>query len=656
MQTQLYDGTGRPVTLTRELGRGGEGSVWEIGQSPTSVAKIYHEPAEWEKVEKLKIMARLATPAILRVAAWPTGTVHKSPNGPLVGFLQPKVSSHVEIHQLYGPAQRKQQFPRADWSFLVHVAMNCAAAFETVHEGGHIIGDVNQSGVLVSHAGTVHLIDCDSFQIHNGPQLFPCEVGVPQYTPPELQGQNFQFVERTWQHDCFGLAILIFHLLFMGRHPFAGRFEGSDDMPIEKAISEGRFAFGRMAPFYQMTPPPHSLELSSLPEPVEEMFERAFALPDGKAARPNAAEWRVALAGVKRSLKPCMIDKGHFYPARLASCPWCAIVRAGGPNFFISVQLSLEGGRVDLPPMDVVGLWHRIETIASPAWQRPTYPPSPQPPEPLPLAENLLDTALFLRAVRVITILSILCAIIGFFTMPLLGWIGVGLTAVFGAWWAILLNMPDFRHERMLRLEEAKLNRLHFKREQAAWDETCNAAKKRFDETREGLRQVRDEALGIRAQFEAEKRELEKTAREAQLHDFLAAHPIPRNNPALVDVGRFATLLSYGVETAADVNEPRLKTVPGLPGDVSARLAAWRDGIEKTFVFDPKQALTPSRLQALVLKFRQMQQTCEARLAGGAEELILIRDTADRELTLTKERIQRLAGEVRQADADAAVL
>ena len=37
-------------------------------------------------------------------------------------------------------------------------------------------------------------------------------------------------------HDRFGLALVVFHLLFMGRHPFAGRYQHADDMPIEQAI------------------------------------------------------------------------------------------------------------------------------------------------------------------------------------------------------------------------------------------------------------------------------------------------------------------------------------------------------------------------------------------------------------------------------------
>ena len=43
-------------------------------------------------------------------------------------------------------------------------------------------------------------------------------------------------------HDAFGLAVLIFQILFMGRHPYSGHFLGSGEMPIERAIREHRFA------------------------------------------------------------------------------------------------------------------------------------------------------------------------------------------------------------------------------------------------------------------------------------------------------------------------------------------------------------------------------------------------------------------------------
>jgi hypothetical protein len=50
--------------------------------------------------------------------------------------------------------------------------------------------------------------------IANG-KRFACEVGVETFTPPELQGKNLREVVRTANHDNFGLAIMVFLLLFI---------------------------------------------------------------------------------------------------------------------------------------------------------------------------------------------------------------------------------------------------------------------------------------------------------------------------------------------------------------------------------------------------------------------------------------------------------
>ena len=93
--------------------------------------------------------------------------------------------------------------------------MNVARSIASVHATGCVIGDINSQGVLVSDAATVSLIDSDSFQVAEALRTFLCEVGVPEFTPPELQGKNFDHVKRTSNHDAFGLAVLIFQLLFM---------------------------------------------------------------------------------------------------------------------------------------------------------------------------------------------------------------------------------------------------------------------------------------------------------------------------------------------------------------------------------------------------------------------------------------------------------
>src|SRR6185437_14078277 len=101
------------------------------------------------------------------------------------------------------------------------------------------------------------------------------------------QGQRFDRVQRRPIHDNFGLAVLIFQLLFLGKHPFAGRYSGSGDMPLERAIGEFRFAYSS-AP-NGMQPPPGAPLLSDFPDEIASYFERAFGRA-GIAARPSATD------------------------------------------------------------------------------------------------------------------------------------------------------------------------------------------------------------------------------------------------------------------------------------------------------------------------------------------------------------------------------
>ncbi len=113
-----------------------------------------------------------------------------------------------------------------------------------VHHSGCVVGDVNHSGILVSGDATVALIDADSFQLQTNGKTYPCLVGVPDFTPPELQGRSLNGVTRTTAHDHFGLAVAIFQLLFMGRHPYAGRYNGAD-LTLDQFIARNLFAYSR---------------------------------------------------------------------------------------------------------------------------------------------------------------------------------------------------------------------------------------------------------------------------------------------------------------------------------------------------------------------------------------------------------------------------
>ncbi|MBE7157787.1 MAG: protein kinase, partial [Rhodospirillales bacterium] len=262
---QWVDEDGKRVSLGERVGpRGGEGEIFRVQGEPAFVAKIYHQPGDASKAEKLRRLRQLANPALAKVAAWPARCLFVADgSGRLAGFIMP-LGQGRRVERLYNPRDRRQDFPRAGWDFLLHVARNCAAAFETLHEHKVIMADVNEGNVLVTDDGLVRLIDCDSYQVDrpNGVAM-TCDVGVPLWTPPELQGRSLQGVVRTVDHDRFGLAVLIFHLLFMGRHPYAGvpLSKQPEDLPIDAAIKRGQFAFGASHPALVLRPPPHTLNL-----------------------------------------------------------------------------------------------------------------------------------------------------------------------------------------------------------------------------------------------------------------------------------------------------------------------------------------------------------------------------------------------------------
>lgn len=234
MSKVIYDSRGQRLPLGSSLGKGGEGSVFDVCDNRGLVAKVYHKPVSREGVVKLTNMVRLRTDRLLSLAAWPVDLVYEKP-GVVIGLLMPKATGKA-IHTLYGPKSRLAEFPTADWRFLIHTAGNIARAFGVIHEHGHVIGDVNHGNLLVSDRATVRLIDCDSFQIKADGNHFLCEVGIETHTPPELQGKRFRDFTRTANHDHFGLAVLIFQLLFMGRHPFSGTHLGAGEMPISKRL------------------------------------------------------------------------------------------------------------------------------------------------------------------------------------------------------------------------------------------------------------------------------------------------------------------------------------------------------------------------------------------------------------------------------------
>ncbi|MGI9176912.1 MAG: hypothetical protein ACR2IT_03540, partial [Pirellulales bacterium] len=110
---RLLTGRGVMIDLGRELGKGGEGAVYELPATPRAVAKLYHESLTAGKQDKLRLMAQAATRDLLSYTSWPVETLHRTAHGPVVGFLMPRVTDRFPIHEVYGPSHRRRHFPGA---------------------------------------------------------------------------------------------------------------------------------------------------------------------------------------------------------------------------------------------------------------------------------------------------------------------------------------------------------------------------------------------------------------------------------------------------------------------------------------------------------------------------------------------------------------
>jgi DNA-binding helix-hairpin-helix protein with protein kinase domain len=246
----------------------------------------------------------------------------------------------VPMFRLYNPRDRLQTWPGFTWDYLLRTAANLAGTVRALHGAGYVVGDLNESNVLVTNTALTTLVDCDSMQAPSGTgRVYRCLVGKAEYTPPELQGRDFGSVDRSPSHDAFGLGVLVCLLLMEGVHPFQGIWRGGGTPPVvAQHIRDGNFALtagGRLAP------PPYALPVETLPPVVQALVRRCFL--DGHrrpAARPSAAEWQRALAEAQRRLTRCPTNRCHVFSRHLAACPWCERVRRGLPDPFPPVATA----------------------------------------------------------------------------------------------------------------------------------------------------------------------------------------------------------------------------------------------------------------------------------------------------------------------------
>jgi DNA-binding helix-hairpin-helix protein with protein kinase domain len=335
--------TGNTVRLVKEIASSGEGKIYTTTE-PGLIAKIYHKVTP-DKVNKLQIMVG-NPPSDPTIAsghisiAWPKCLIKNSSNlhQGYVGFLMPEICDAKTLINVYNPKLRAKNAPGVDWYYLHSIAQNIAYIVQVVHAKGYVIGDIKPENLLVNSRGCVSIIDTDSFQIVDprSRKIYRCPVGSPEYTPHEMFHVDFTKRDRSELQDRFGLAIIIWLLLF-GQHPFTGKWIGSGDpLNIDELIRQG---YWQHAPNSKIRISPHSIPLNIVDSNIQDRFHECFV--DGHKnpyLRPSAADWVKTLESAIKNLQTCSVEASHRYVSTYGRCYWCERKSKLGRDLFPFIQ------------------------------------------------------------------------------------------------------------------------------------------------------------------------------------------------------------------------------------------------------------------------------------------------------------------------------
>ena len=571
---------GRVWSLRHRIGKGGEGAVFAIGDDSQYAVKVYTTTDLAVKEQKITAMVRAQLASRAPLVAFPL-SIARSRSGGFIGFVMKLVAEHKPLHDIYSPGSRKQHFPQADYRFLVRTAANFARAVASVHNANCVIGDINHSGVLVSPKATVALIDADSFQISESGRNYLCRVGVPEYTPPELQGQSLANVTRTATHDAFGLAVVIFQLLFMGRHPFVGTVRKGDIPPLHENIQHFRYVYTDLRDV-GMDQPPGTPSLVDFAPDIAKLFDAAFSQQSGQS-RPSALDWLEKLVALEEGLEQCSASPLHFAPRDALECAWCDMEHQLGTVLFLPFIPNAELRTGDFDPgaggFNIELVWSRIEAISR-SIPVPTTP-SLAPLSPAPSARALETNK---PAPKTGAYLTLAAAIAGLFIAPpaFIIWLILGYMAFSSIREGGTKRIDTGPFERAYQEASDRFDKAVTEWHQRLGYTSFKTMGEELATARNTFRGLVDEERRLRQAYQSERR-------QRQLEAYLDRFDIQHDSIKRIGPAKQATLTSYGITTAADVSLKKLLAVPGFGEVNSSGLIEWRNKLERGFAYHAEE-------------------------------------------------------------------
>lgn len=293
MALSIQNASGDSVQLTETaFAQGGEAAVHAVPRFPGVVVKLYH-PQVLDKRqhvlrEKIDAMVSDATLDGFKQhdkLCWPRFSVFDQ-NRQWRGYAMKKANG-VPMTRLAHAMAYREHFPGLDRPALACYLLSLLHTLDELRRAGVSLGDYNPANFLCDvGSNTVTLIDSDSWQVRTAHKTYPCPVAAPDMLAPELLGKDLGQLQRTEQSERFSLAILLFKVLMLGRHPFDVVGGESPVANIRRAYFPYGVGGGGIpkGPWFNIW--------SHLPYKLKEQFVRTFK--EGShdpAARTSITEW-----------------------------------------------------------------------------------------------------------------------------------------------------------------------------------------------------------------------------------------------------------------------------------------------------------------------------------------------------------------------------
>jgi DNA-binding helix-hairpin-helix protein with protein kinase domain len=594
------------LNLRKKIGKGGEGTIYSLDNRTDEVVKIYHVELRESRRKKIEVMVSKQIAKNTSLIAFPKEIV-KDHQGNFLGFSMKLVKGFRPIHELYNPKSRQQHFPKIDYRFIINTALNVVRAIGTVHQNNCIIGDLNHSGILVSNNSTVAIIDADSFQIKDKGITYPCVVGVPEFTPPELQGKNLKSVTRLEHHDYFGLSVAIFQLLFMGKHPYAGIFK-QKDLSMTEAIQQNRFAFSRLRKKMTMTtPPPGSLTLDSFDGRLATAFENAFGV--NPTIRPNPSDWLSILTSSSKRFQRCSRVHTHYYLPNSNGCFWCGLQGMLNFDYF---PASFD--RSTVKNINWTNIQTHISFIQShtiPDLSKILRMPKVTSTEGSDLYKKNSKT---LRMKKIVFSTLLIGSIGLFFLLPEL-WI---LSVFVGGFAVHKLGNSEIdesiftdEYDRLGRNVQREINQL------VKLKNLQELIKVRVD-LDHMIKDFNEQDIVCKKLID----DLRKNRQSRKLFEFLDTRYIKDAYIPHIGEDKKRKLIYAGIETAADVNEDQIKTVSGFGPVLTSKVIAWRKMVESRFKYNSTVDATDKKFENHIWGFfSHNKNQLAVRIKSGSDQI-----------------------------------